>query len=97
MKNTLAPSWEVEYPLNLTSKDSNININLYDWDKFSKHESLGNVSINVSELISKTSNGPKWFELKDCKSGSILLSLRMDGDMLASQEPKSSLKGIFYS
>ena len=94
MKNTLTPSWEVEFPLNLTSTDTNITTNLYDWDKFSKHEPLGNVSINVSDFLSKTSNGPKWFELKDCKSGSILLSLRMDGDIIqASQEPKSSLKG----
>lgn len=91
MKNTLTPSWEKEFTLDLCKSQTNIQLSLFDWDRFSKHESLGRITINTSELIHKTMSGPKWFELKDCRSGSILLSLRMVG---VKEDPQSSMKGV---
>lgn len=101
MKNTQTPSWDKEFPLDLCKSQTNIQFSLYDWDRFRAHESLGTITVNTSDLIHLTMSGPKWFELQDCKSGSILLSLRMVGvKEEASFDPQSSMRGVllcFYA
>ena len=80
VKKTLNPNWEQDIELDLSRAHNTIRFVLYDWERIGKDDPLGEVDISISDLVQKTANGPKWYKLQNCKSGSILLSLKLLAD-----------------
>ena len=75
VKNTYNPSWEKEIDLRITKEDQAIQLKVVDWERIGKNEPMGELELNIPGVMKATASGPKWFKLKDCKSGSVLLSL----------------------
>ena len=48
-------------------------IELFDED-IGKDDKLGNVSLDIQEIITKQSISDQWVTLSDCKSGEVLIS-----------------------
>jgi Ca2+-dependent lipid-binding protein len=101
-KNTLNPVWNYEVSLDLKgTSPQEIEINLFDKDKFGKDDSLGRISLPVKEAVSKSSHDSFWLDLQDCKSGKILISTKFVGDELltstASVIKKESKSSVTYT
>ncbi len=80
VKNTLNPSWEQDIELDLSRAHKTIRFVLYDWERIGNDDLLGKIDISISDLVQNTANGPKWYKLQNCKSGSILLSIKLISD-----------------
>ena len=76
VKKSLNPSWEAGFDLDVSDPNGTIEISLFDWDKVGKNEPMGRLETTVTALAAETETRPRWFNLEDCKSGAILLSLR---------------------
>ena len=57
-----------------------MDICVFDWDRFGNDDPLGTLTINIPDLVQKTLKGPKWLDLESCKTGRLLVSLRMIDD-----------------
>jgi hypothetical protein len=44
-----------------------------DWDRFSKDDAIGSLSLQTFELLKITEAGPHWFKLENCKQGELFL------------------------
>ena len=74
-KNTLEPEWDKSIIIDAIPDYDSIEIMLFDWERIGKDEAMGNLSLNISELISDTQGEPKWYSLQNCSSGSIMVQL----------------------
>ena len=79
IKNNLNPEWnhEVYFPVD-NNTPRNINIQVFDADKFGKDESLGSANMDIADLVQ---NGPvlnQWLPLENAKSGEVQVSAEFD-------------------
>merc|ERR1711962_1948994 len=73
VKNSLSPKWNFLSSFKVSSGETDkIRIDVYD-DDYGKDDSLGSLFISVADALSEKSS-PKWFDLKDCKTGKVSLS-----------------------
>jgi len=74
-KNT-SPQWNEETSFVFFEKVEEITFEVFDWDKGSKHDSIGKATLNTSEFYKPGSKGfVGWVKLKDCKKGEINISV----------------------
>ena len=67
MKN-LNPIFNEETTFCFFDKINNIKFEVFDWDKGTKHDSIGNVSLDTSNFFQPNSNGMLLFQNKPpCK------------------------------
>merc|ERR1711915_965407 len=75
IKNTYKPDWS--YSTNLVVSDKtakNLLIEVYDED-IGKDDFMGQVSMDIDELLHKQNLKDQWIPLSNCKSGEILVSV----------------------
>ena len=85
ISNSLNPEWNTIFifPIdgNVSSSKTDfkdLNIEIFDHDKFKNDANLGNVSIDVCDLIQNGGQMKEiWSELQDIKTGKILFSLKV--------------------
>merc|ERR1712025_1206125 len=74
IKNTYEPEWSYSTNLKITERSPDyLIIELFDED-IGKDDKLGNVSLDIQEIITKQSISDQWVTLSDCKSGEVLIS-----------------------
>jgi hypothetical protein len=74
VNNTFNPVWNYTFKIN-TYKGEDILVEIYDADKFSRDELIGQKNINLRELTSAAKISNTWVSLqKPCKSGELLIS-----------------------
>merc|ERR1712212_596571 len=71
-----------------------IELRLFDWERFGKDEPMGMVSISNDEAISLSKKPSSWFDLSDCKSGKILISTEYIGETFKSVRRSEGAKGL---
>jgi len=93
IKNEENPAWEVLTKLNLDENSPNqINISVFD-DDFGKDDCLGDVDINLNEIIMNKQIKHKWVTLKNCKSGEVQISMQfLPAEDIARKVDKSTLE-----
>ena len=86
ISNSLNPEWNTIFifPIddgNVSSSKTDfkdLNIEIFDHDKFKNDANLGNVSIDIYDLIQNGGQMKEiWSELQDIKTGKILFSLKV--------------------
>merc|ERR1712181_134704 len=79
-KNTLTPEWNHRVDLSLEGEGlEEIQIEVMDWERLGKDEPMGKVSLPVEDAVNKSSEGGFWLNLKDCKSGKVMVSTEFSG------------------
>merc|ERR1711884_422514 len=79
-KNTLTPEWNHKVDLNLEGESlDEIEIEVMDWERLSRAEPMGKVALPLEVAVDKSSEGGFWLELKDCKSGRLMLATEFSG------------------
>merc|ERR1711884_85053 len=79
-KNTLTPEWNHKVDLNLEGESlDEIEIEVMDWERLGKDEPMGRVALPLEVAVDKSSEGGFWLELKDCKSGRLMLATEFSG------------------
>merc|ERR1712032_342381 len=79
-KNTLTPEWNHKVDLSLEGEGlEEVQIEVMDWERLGKDEPMGKVSLPVEDAVSKSSEGGFWLNLKDCKSGKVMVSTEFSG------------------
>merc|ERR1712013_550085 len=67
IKNTLNPAWNHEVILDIDKNSpTQIELRLFDWERFGKDEPMGMASISVSEAKSLSKKASSWFDLSEC-------------------------------
>merc|ERR1719394_2293503 len=85
--NSQEPRWDYEMDFNIPDGNlTEVNFEVFDSDKIGKDKSLGNVNIEISDLLAASSSEGRWYKLSGVKSGEILLS----ADVLEPARKKSS-------
>jgi len=73
VKNSLSPKWNFLSSFKVASSETDdIQIDVYD-DDYGKDDSLGSLFISIADALSEKSS-PRWFDLKECKTGKVSLS-----------------------
>merc|ERR1712107_566867 len=79
-KNTLTPEWNHKVDLNLEGESlDEIEIEVMDWERLGKDEPMGRVALPLEVAVDKSSGGGFWLDLKDCKSGRLMLATEFSG------------------
>jgi len=75
IKNTLEPEWNHEAEFNVPDGESrNFYIEVFDSDKLGKDTSLGNLNLDIADILAMDGQEGKWFPLSGVKSGKVLLA-----------------------
>eukprot|EP01156_Anaeramoeba_ignava_P002757 Anaeramoba_ignava/a219449_53.p1 GENE.a219449_53~~a219449_53.p1 ORF type:complete len:533 (+),score=174.37 a219449_53:6-1604(+) len=74
IKKTLDPVWNEKLKFEKMKLDSDLEFEVYDWDRFGGDDPLGKTKISVRELVESNTNQPtieyeQWQELVPIKSG----------------------------
>merc|ERR1712061_932992 len=92
VKNNLNPEWNHEVTFSLDQHSlEDINIIIYDWDRFGKDDPMGNAILDLHYAIKKSNKGVFCLPLENCKSGQIFISTRFDGE---TRKKQVTLKGV---
>merc|ERR1711872_193309 len=79
-KNTLTPEWNHKVDLNLEGESlDEIEIEVMDWERLGKDEPMGRVALPLEVAVDMSSEGGFWLDLKDCKSGRLMLATEFSG------------------
>merc|ERR1712107_654450 len=79
-KNTLTPEWNHKVDLNLEGESlDEIEIEVMDWERLGKDEPMGRVALPLEVAVDKSSGGGFWLDLKDCKSGRLMVATEFSG------------------
>merc|ERR1712012_661374 len=79
-KNTLTPEWNHRVDLNLEGESlDEIEIEVMDWERLGKDEPMGRVALPLEVSVDKSSEGGFWLDLKDCKSGRLMVATGFSG------------------
>merc|ERR1712156_1074209 len=79
-KNTLTPEWNHKVDLNLEGESlDEIEIEGMDWERLGKDEPMGRVALPLEVAVDKSSQGGFWLDLKNCKSGRLMLATEFSG------------------
>merc|ERR1712181_156014 len=79
-KNTLTPEWNHKVDLSLEGEGvEEVQIEVLDWERLGKDEPMGKVSLPVEGAVNMSSEGGFWLNLKDCKSGKVMVSTEFSG------------------
>merc|ERR1712012_811790 len=79
-KNTLTPEWNHKVDLNLEGESlDEIEIEVMDWERLSKDEPMGRVALPLEVAVDMSSEGGFWLDLKNCKSGRLMLATEFSG------------------
>ncbi|KYQ99855.1 SAM domain-containing protein [Tieghemostelium lacteum] len=64
IKKCLSPQWYQSFDLGLVSNETELQFNLYDWDRIGKHKKLGTVDMTAGALKALVINGQndKWLD-----------------------------------
>merc|ERR1719209_1455336 len=54
-------------------------IEVMDWERLGKDEPMGRVALPLEFAIDKSSEGGFWLDLKDCKSGRLMVATEFSG------------------
>merc|ERR1712013_350259 len=75
IRNTQNPQWDFGADFDVPDgSSSDINIEVYDNDKLGRDKSLGKLDLDIGEILNNDGVEGKWYPLKGCKSGQILIS-----------------------
>jgi len=75
IRNTLEPEWNHESEFKVPDGDSrNFYIEVFDSDKVGKDTSLGNLNLDIIDVLAMDGQEGKWYSLSGVKSGKVLLS-----------------------
>merc|ERR1711872_409792 len=79
-KNTLTPEWNHKVDINLEGESlDEIEIEVMDWERLSKDEPMGRVALPLEVAVDMSSEGGFWLDLKNCKSGRLMLATEFSG------------------
>merc|ERR1712156_927041 len=79
-KNTLTPEWNRKVDLNLEGESlDGIQIEVMDWERLGKGEPMGKVALPLEVAVDKSSEGGFWLDLKNCKSGRLMVATEFSG------------------
>merc|ERR1711874_955779 len=79
-KNTLTPEWNHKVDLNLEGESlDEVAIEVMDWERLGKDEPMGRVALPLEFAVDKSSEGGFWLDLKDCKSGRLMVATEFSG------------------
>merc|ERR1712156_493653 len=79
-KNTLTPEWNHKVDLNLEGESlDEIEIEGMDWERLGKDEPMGRVALPLEVAVDKSSEEGFWLDLKDCKSGRLMVATEFSG------------------
>merc|ERR1712223_1280171 len=79
-KNTLTPEWNHRVDLNLEGESlDEIEIEVRDWERLGKDEPMGRVALPLEVAVDKSSEGGFWLDLKNCKSGRLMVATEFSG------------------
>merc|ERR1712156_310181 len=79
-KNTLTPEWNHKVDLNLEGESlDEIEIEVMDWERLGKDELMGKVALPLEVAVHKSSEGGFWLDLKNCKSGRLMVATEFSG------------------
>ena len=93
VKNTQEPKWDYELDLNIPEGNvTEVNVEVFDADKFGKDKSLGKVDLDSAELVNLKDEQGCWYPLTGVKSGKVLLLA--DFLELGNYGPKDSIDSI---
>eukprot|EP00092_Neocalanus_flemingeri_P025254 GFUD01027386.1.p1 GENE.GFUD01027386.1~~GFUD01027386.1.p1 ORF type:complete len:4003 (+),score=946.67 GFUD01027386.1:1015-12009(+) len=82
IQNCHEPEWNHEAEFDVPDGDERcFYIQVYDSDKVGKDTPLGNLSLDITDLLSLDGQKGKWFPLSDVKSGKVLLSAEFIDDL----------------
>ena len=97
VKNSQNPQWnyETELPVN-ENGPQNIDIDVYDKDRFGKDKLLGSTSVDIADLMEDPLND-KWLPLDGAKSGKLKVSADFVPDDMDFVSRKSSMMEESYS
>jgi hypothetical protein len=72
--NTLEPEWNYNFDILVTEDDGQpILIEVFD-DDYDRDDAIGNMSLNIGDLVRGQDSSRRWFDLNNCKSGKIQVS-----------------------
>ena len=92
VKNTLNPEWNHEVTFDIDSNSPrDINVQLFDWDRFGKDDSMGSVNIGLDQIISSSSKEICSRKLEGSQSGRLHFSLEFDGEITRKE---GTLRGV---
>jgi Ca2+-dependent lipid-binding protein len=75
-KRTLEPTWNEEFRIKVDdSLNDVVNIEVFDWNKLSKHDELGNVIITIQDIVENNGSVDDWYDLGEGK-GKIKIKAR---------------------
>ena len=80
ISNSLNPEWNTIFifPIDGNADFKDLNIEIFDHDKFKNDANLGNVVIDVYDLIKNGGQMKEiWSDLQDIKTGKFLFSLKV--------------------
>jgi len=97
VKNSQNPQWnyETDLPVN-ENGPQNIDIDVYDKDRFGKDKLLGSTSVDIADLMEDPLND-KWLPLDGAKSGKLKVSADFVPDDMDFVSRKSSMMEESYS
>eukprot|EP00164_Ancoracysta_twista_P016953 GFYU01028695.1.p1 GENE.GFYU01028695.1~~GFYU01028695.1.p1 ORF type:complete len:567 (+),score=139.85 GFYU01028695.1:250-1950(+) len=72
-KKTLNPTWNEDFKFTISSRQEEIEFNVFDWDRFGSNDEIGNCRISGGEI--KVGVNPMELALKDADSGVLVLSI----------------------
>ena len=82
VKNTLNPAWNHEITLDIDKfSPKQIEIRLFDWERFGKDEEMGMVYLPIDTAICLSNQPSSWLDLSECKSGQILISTEFSEEL----------------
>merc|ERR1711915_918028 len=88
VKNNQNPVWNFDFEIPVIEKQSEMKVSIFDED-IGKDDAMGEVLINIDDLIKEKQVINKCFKLQNCKSGEIYLSSAYNSDILPVQDSKS--------
>jgi len=87
IKKTKTPIWNetAKVIISLTEKNYSINLSVWDWDKLSKNEVIGDVNIDVAPYFNNSDATEKWLPLTN-KAGKNVGSVNVKAKMLTKDQ-----------
>ena len=75
IKNTLNPQWNFSTDFNVPDGSNNeINIEVFDNDRFGRDPSLGKLDLDIGELLNNDLSDGKWYPLTGSKAGQVFIA-----------------------
>merc|ERR1711915_595666 len=90
VKNNQNPVWNFDFEIPVIEKQSEMKLSIFDED-IGKDDAMGEVLININDLIKEKQVINKCFKLQNCKSGEIYLSSAYNSDILPVQDFKQKV------